>query len=131
MGGYASFPVCFAAIFLRIPFVIYENNLIIGKVNRLLIPFAKKILVSYGELDGVSTKYKNKISLIGNILRENIISYSKKRENNYDKLKILVCFFDGWPSVSGYKSTQRGVIQKKASSIDRKCALESTVDRCL
>ena len=90
MGGYASFPVCFAAIFLRIPFVIYENNLIIGKVNRLLIPFAKKILVSYGELDGVSTKYKNKISLIGNILRENIISYSKKRENNYDKLKILV-----------------------------------------
>ena len=43
MGGYASFPVCFAGAILRIPFVIYENNLLIGKTNRYLIPFAKKI----------------------------------------------------------------------------------------
>ena len=33
MGGYASFPVCFAGIILKIPFVIYENNLLIGKAN--------------------------------------------------------------------------------------------------
>ena len=31
MGGYSSFPVCIAAKILRIPFIIYENNLYIGK----------------------------------------------------------------------------------------------------
>ena len=47
MGGYSSFPVCIAAAILRIKFVIYENNLIIGKANKYLLPFAKKIFVSY------------------------------------------------------------------------------------
>ena len=46
MGGYASFPLCLAATVLKIKFVIYENNLIIGKANKYLLPFAKKILVN-------------------------------------------------------------------------------------
>ena len=29
MGGYSSFPVCLAAKILNIPFILYENNLII------------------------------------------------------------------------------------------------------
>ena len=35
MGGYSSFPVCIAAKILRIPFIIYENNLHIGKANKI------------------------------------------------------------------------------------------------
>ena len=31
MGGHASFPFCLAAKTLNIPFVIYENNLLLGK----------------------------------------------------------------------------------------------------
>ena len=50
MGGYASFPVCIAASILRIKFIIYENNLIIGKANKYLLPFANKVFVSYKEL---------------------------------------------------------------------------------
>ena len=42
MGGYSSFPVCIAASILRIPFIIYENNLYIGKANKYLLPFAQK-----------------------------------------------------------------------------------------
>ena len=44
MGGYSSFPVCIAAKLLRIPFIIYENNLHLGKANRYLLPHAKKYL---------------------------------------------------------------------------------------
>ena len=80
MGGYASFPVCFAGIILKIPFIIYENNLQMGKVNRLLTPFAKKIFVSYEDIEGIKSKYKDKVKIIGNILRENILNYSKKIE---------------------------------------------------
>ena len=44
MGGYASFPICIAASILRIKLIIYENNLVIGKANKYLLPFAKKNL---------------------------------------------------------------------------------------
>ena len=37
MGGYSSFPICFAAIILRIKFIIYENNLITYHINRKVV----------------------------------------------------------------------------------------------
>tara|TARA_B100000902_G_scaffold388798_1_gene435010 strand:- start:8925 stop:10019 length:1095 start_codon:yes stop_codon:yes gene_type:complete len=88
MGGYSSFPVCIAAYFLKIKFVIYENNLIIGKANRYLLPFAKKIFVSYQDLEGIPYKYKNKMITIGNMIREEIIN-SQININEKDELKDL------------------------------------------
>ena len=92
MGGYSSFPICIAAYILRIKFVIYENNLIIGKANKYLLPFTKKIFVSYKDLEGVPEKYKNKIYEIGNIIREEIVHFSEKNyvEEKFDKINILV-----------------------------------------
>jgi UDP-N-acetylglucosamine--N-acetylmuramyl-(pentapeptide) pyrophosphoryl-undecaprenol N-acetylglucosamine transferase len=92
MGGYSSFPICIAAAILRIKFVIYENNLIIGRANKFLLPFAKKIFVSYKSLEGISSNYNNKILEVGNIIREEIINLqTRHRENNlFDEIKILV-----------------------------------------
>ena len=57
MGGYSSFPVCFAAFILKIKFVIYENNLIIGKANKFLLPIPKTI-------DGLlNNKYINDLTV--------------------------------------------------------------------
>ncbi|MDA8771300.1 UDP-N-acetylglucosamine--N-acetylmuramyl-(pentapeptide) pyrophosphoryl-undecaprenol N-acetylglucosamine transferase [Candidatus Pelagibacter bacterium] len=92
MGGYSSFPVCIASAILKIKFVIYENNLIIGKANKYLLPFAKKIFVSYKDLEGIPNKFNNKILEIGNIVREEIIN-SKVEENvssRFDNIKILI-----------------------------------------
>ena len=91
MGGYASFPLCFAGIILRIPFIVYENNLAIGKTNRYLLPFAKKIFISYEDTEGINKKYKDKIVIIGNILREEILNHSTINKEEIDnKLNILV-----------------------------------------
>ena len=92
MGGYASFPVCIAASLLRIKFIIYENNLVIGKANKFLLPFAEKMFVSYKELEGVSEKYSHKILQIGNIVRENIINpnFKNNQVTSFDELRILV-----------------------------------------
>ncbi len=49
MGGYPSLPPLLAAAFLRIPIVIHEQNIIPGRVNKLLAYFAKKILISFPE----------------------------------------------------------------------------------
>ena len=69
MGGYSSFPICIAAKILKIDFIIYENNMMIGKANKYLLPFAKKIFVSYKELEGIPSKYSDKVHQIGNIVR--------------------------------------------------------------
>ena len=92
MGGYSSFPICFAAFILRIKFVVYENNLIIGKANKYLLPLAKKIFVSYKELEGISEKYKHKVVEVGNIVREEIINsnISDYGTTKFDSLNILV-----------------------------------------
>ena len=92
MGGYSSFPICFAAFILRIKFIIYENNLIIGKANKYLLPFAKKLFVSYRELEGISEIYKEKVIVVGNIVREEIINSNISYDNKtkFDSLNILV-----------------------------------------
>ena len=92
MGGYSSFPICIAAAILRIKFIIYENNLIIGKANKYLLPFAKKMFVASRNLEGISKKYDNKIYETGNIVREEIINLKleNKQSNEYDVIKILV-----------------------------------------
>tara|TARA_E500000178_G_C17018263_1_gene754096 strand:- start:34 stop:1125 length:1092 start_codon:yes stop_codon:yes gene_type:complete len=91
MGGYSSFPICIAASILKIKFIIYENNLIIGKANRYLLPFASKIFVSYKLLEGIPKKYNNKVFEIGNIVREEIInSYPTDQTNQFERIKILV-----------------------------------------
>ena len=92
MGGYSSFPICFAAFILRIKFIIYENNLIIGKANKFLLPFAKKIFVSYKELEGISEIYKEKVIEVGNIVREEIINSNNPGDSptKFESLNILV-----------------------------------------
>ena len=89
MGGYASFPICIAAKFLNIKFIIYENNLVVGKANNFLLPFAEKILVSYKELEGISKQYQHKIFLSGNIIKKEIINFTKKKTSE-KKISFLV-----------------------------------------
>ena len=92
MGGYSSFPVCIAAKMLRIPFIIYENNLQIGKANKYLLPFASKIFVSNLKLEGIEKKYDNKVCEIGNIIRKEILNFKikKPKELKNKKLNILI-----------------------------------------
>ena len=91
MGGYSSFPICIAASILKIKFVIYENNLIIGRANNFLLPFAKKIFVSYKELEGIREKYKDKVVEIGNIVREEMINFDISMQKNIlENMNILV-----------------------------------------
>ena len=92
MGGYASFPICIAASILRIKFIIYENNLVIGKANKYLLPFTEKIFVSCKELEGISKKYQYKIVEIGNIIKKSIINFSSNSiiKGKNRKINILI-----------------------------------------
>jgi UDP-N-acetylglucosamine--N-acetylmuramyl-(pentapeptide) pyrophosphoryl-undecaprenol N-acetylglucosamine transferase len=90
MGGHASFPVCIAAKTLNIPFIIYENNIQIGKSNKYLLPFAFKIFISYQEVIGIKNKYDHKVIVTGNIIREEILNFKKNNRFSAETLNILV-----------------------------------------
>ena len=95
MGGYASFPICIAAYILNIKFIVYENNLVIGKANKYLLPFAYKIFVSNKNLEGISKKYQNKAFEIGNIIKKEIINFSNNNKNKKDSKKMNILVLGG------------------------------------
>ena len=92
MGGYSSFPICIAGFLLRIPVIIYENNLIIGRANKFLLPIVKKIILSTKNTSGINPKYKKKSSVCGYILNENIYNFNnpKKISNLNKEISILI-----------------------------------------
>lgn len=48
-GGYGSFPAVMAAVLLKLPTMIHEQNVIPGKANKLLSKFVRKIAISFQE----------------------------------------------------------------------------------
>ena len=83
MGGYSSFPICLASVILRVPLIIYENNLHLGKANRVL-SFLQKIFLAHPEIDGLKSKFRYKSIRVGNIIRQEIFSSNfKDKENNF------------------------------------------------
>ncbi|WP_299547690.1 UDP-N-acetylglucosamine--N-acetylmuramyl-(pentapeptide) pyrophosphoryl-undecaprenol N-acetylglucosamine transferase [uncultured Helicobacter sp.] len=49
VGGYSAAPSAFGACLLRIPLIIHEQNAEIGRLNKILKPFAKVFFSSYLE----------------------------------------------------------------------------------
>mgnify|MGYP001205501761 CR=1 FL=1 len=90
MGGHASFPLCLAAKTLNISFIIYENNLFLGKSNRYLTPLASKIFLAYTDVEGIKSKFKSKIVITGNIIRKEILNFSNKKNYLAGNLNILI-----------------------------------------
>lgn len=75
-GGFASFPVLFAARLFRIPVVIHESDSVPGRVNTWAGKFAQKIAISYPE----ATQYfpTDRTALTGNPIREELLRPSGK-----------------------------------------------------
>jgi len=48
-GGYGAFPVVWAAVILRCPTMIHEQNVVPGRANALLACFVNKVAVSFKE----------------------------------------------------------------------------------
>lgn len=71
-GGYASFPVMFAARILRIPVVIHESDIVPGKVNRWIGNYATRIALSYPEAEKYFS-HKDRIALTGQPVRRALL----------------------------------------------------------
>ena len=91
LGGYVSFPISFASRFFNLPLIIYENNMVLGRTNKYLSSFSKKILLAKKITKNFPEKYKSKTYEVGSILNKNIINSSSfKGKNDKRKFSILV-----------------------------------------
>tara|TARA_Y100000590_G_scaffold393322_1_gene471511 strand:+ start:10563 stop:11642 length:1080 start_codon:yes stop_codon:yes gene_type:complete len=82
LGGYVSFPISLVSKFFNLPLVIYENNAILGRANKYLSFFAKRILCSKDIKENFTEKYKNKTYFVGSILNKNILNFEENCEYN-------------------------------------------------
>jgi UDP-N-acetylglucosamine--N-acetylmuramyl-(pentapeptide) pyrophosphoryl-undecaprenol N-acetylglucosamine transferase len=73
-GGFVSLPVVVAAWILRKPIVIHESDATPGLTTKLCARLAKKILLAYPSAEEELTKYKKKIEVVGNPIRQEIIN---------------------------------------------------------
>ncbi|MFY9589698.1 undecaprenyldiphospho-muramoylpentapeptide beta-N-acetylglucosaminyltransferase [Rickettsia endosymbiont of Halotydeus destructor] len=71
-GGYPVVSSMFAAMWLRIPIIIHEQNSYLGKVNKFFAKFATKIALSYEQTKNLTNISENKIVITGGIVRESI-----------------------------------------------------------
>jgi UDP-N-acetylglucosamine--N-acetylmuramyl-(pentapeptide) pyrophosphoryl-undecaprenol N-acetylglucosamine transferase len=89
-GGYASTPATVAAVCLRIPVVIHEQNAFFGKANRFLAPFAKAIALSTEPTAGLSSRYKHKFYNTGMPVRPAFIPTPFPAHESANPIHILV-----------------------------------------
>ena len=90
-GGYVSFPSCFVSKFFNLPLVIYEPNMVVGRANKYLLSFAKKIFLAKTIKIDFPKKYQSKVYIAGSIINKNIINHSNFEKNKGNKnFSILV-----------------------------------------
>ena len=88
-GGYSSFPVLLAALLLRIPIVVHEQNTVLGRVNRF---FAKRAIVVASGFDKLDRLPANSNHVVtGNPIRQEFVDNKNSPYPNIDeKLNVLV-----------------------------------------
>ena len=77
-GGYASFPLLLATVLLGKKIILHEQNAYLGKVNRLFLPFATKLAISFPNTFAINQKYQHKVIYTGNPVRQEISLLSQQ-----------------------------------------------------
>lgn len=89
-GGYMSIPFCIIAKFLGINIYLFEPNKVLGRSNKLILGFSKKIICNYQNIINFPSKFSSKIFLIKPLLKKEIFLLNKNKKTPNDSLNILV-----------------------------------------
>ncbi len=71
-GGYPSLPALLAAVSQGRPTVIHEQNAVLGRSNRVLARWAKKVAAAFPTLERAPAALKPRIEVVGNPVRADI-----------------------------------------------------------
>lgn len=79
LGGYVAGPAGIAAWLLRKPLLIHEQNAVAGTTNRMLAPFANKVLAGFS---GAFTR-DIKVATVGNPVRRELVDKAAQSSYSY------------------------------------------------
>lgn len=96
-GGFPSFPTLLAGIFLK-PFlmhtvILHEQNAVLGRVNRWLLPFVHILATSFPQTFGIAKRFEKKVKIAGNFVRQEFLSSPHKDFKPFDKkdpIRLLI-----------------------------------------
>jgi UDP-N-acetylglucosamine--N-acetylmuramyl-(pentapeptide) pyrophosphoryl-undecaprenol N-acetylglucosamine transferase len=93
-GGYPSVPTMIAATYLRLPTVVYEQNAVLGRANRLLAPRARRIATGFPAPTGLRLADRIRAVHTGNPVRPAILavdstSYQAPRPSGPIELLVM------------------------------------------
>ena len=81
-GGYAALPPILAANLTRVPTVLHEQNAVLGRANRLLLPGADRVALSFRETRHVEDAVKKGLAVwTGNPVRMAFRNLPSRRYN--------------------------------------------------
>ena len=90
-GGYMSVPICLAAKILNIKIYLFEPNMVIGRANKFLLRFCKKLFCYSNEIINFPKKCKDKIFVINHILRKEIYDFNNiNKEETNNSINLLI-----------------------------------------
>lgn len=80
-GNYATLPIAFAAKLFGCPIIHHESDAVIGRSNKAIAKFSKKLFLSY-PLEIYDDEFKQAV-YSGPILREDFLSLSPPKDNDF------------------------------------------------
>ena len=92
-GGYPAVPSLMAASSMNIPTVLHEQNAVLGRANRFLAGEAVAIGTAYEKIERLKSRFRKKVVLVGNPVREEIARLGEQPFPAFDEyapFKILV-----------------------------------------
>ena len=118
-GGYVSAPALFAAIFMRVPFVMHDCDANPGLVTRKLAPFAKSVSVAF---DVAKSKLKNKNCYVnGNPIRKEFASLSKNYAREKLRLstnRLVICIMGGSQGAKSINNATVSILQDLSEKLE-------------
>ncbi|MCX6726005.1 MAG: UDP-N-acetylglucosamine--N-acetylmuramyl-(pentapeptide) pyrophosphoryl-undecaprenol N-acetylglucosamine transferase [Candidatus Shapirobacteria bacterium] len=111
-GSYVSVPVVFSAWLLKIPVIIHQQTLVMGKADKINTKYARKIAVSWPE--SLNNFPKEKVILTGNPLRPDLFKTDNRFLDslNLDKNLPLILVTGGNQGSHRINSAVEGVLKK-------------------
>jgi len=90
-GGYMSLPLCIIAKLFKIKIILFEPNMVLGRSNKIILQYAKKIICYHDKIKNFPKIYQSKILIINSLIRKEAYDFEKKiNKEKLDTIKILV-----------------------------------------
>lgn len=95
-GGYVGVPVGYAAAKAKIPLILHESDVVMGRANQFLSKYAQKIAVGF-PVDAYSAELENKLVFTGNPVRSDFVENAANTERRMplNKQKPNIFLFAG------------------------------------